>query len=79
MVDTTQYTSREKTPELALRQIFVRARLPEQIRLKLAENICIDADTIAAMGDSLSNFKEQAKAIFPADQLGGDERRRQRT
>ena len=69
MVDTTRYPSVDGTPELAVRQIMVRARVPETLRLALAGKNLLDADAWAVVGESLSDFKENISRLM-SDQIG---------
>ena len=72
-IDATVYTDKDHTPELALRQIFARTKLPVGIRLKLADLNFIDCDALAAIADSPAVFRTTIATILAADPTKDDE------
>ena len=78
MADTTNYSA-ENTPELAVRQILLKSRVPEALRVTLANLGFIDPDSWSAIADSQSDFKEAVKGLVTEADLGADERSRNAT
>ena len=77
MMDETRYASLDMTPELALRQIFVKTRMPSNIRLLVANKGLLDADAWAAVGEALEQFKTNITRLLTAEALGADEAERE--
>eukprot|EP00971_Amphidinium_carterae_P326759 6457758-Amphidinium_carterae.2 len=65
MADATSYSSSDSTPDLALRQLFVAARLPEQIRKGLADCGILTIDHVAAIAESMDGFIESKSRSPP--------------
>ena len=61
MVDRTGYLDEARTPKIALRQIFARHALSEDLRLAAANNGLLSVE-VFAIGDSASAAKEAIKA-----------------
>eukprot|EP00971_Amphidinium_carterae_P342341 6481617-Amphidinium_carterae.3 len=76
MVDTTTYDSMDATPDLALRQLFVSARLPETIRKGLADSGILTIDHVAAISESLPGFKESIQTLLGQEMLGDSAQKR---
>ena len=72
MVDLTAYPTLEATPELAVRQILVRARVPPDLRLAVAAKGLLDADTWAAVAETLESFKTNIARLLNEQSLGAD-------
>ena len=64
MVDATVYASIDETPELAVRQIFVKTRMPGQLRRLCADKGLLDADAWAAVADTLETFKANIQRLL---------------
>lgn len=64
MVDRTTYPA-DQVPELALRQIFGRQRLPEPLCLLMAEVGLRSLDTFAMLGDTIAAVKTTLRAVVP--------------
>ena len=64
MVDATIYQDAATTPERALRQLFVRAHLPSEWRLTVANAGYLDVGSFAILGDDLKTAKETLAIIF---------------
>eukprot|EP00439_Symbiodinium_sp_Y106_P048358 s4567_g6.t1 len=63
MVDRTVYPDKDKVPELALRQIFGRQKLPESLCLLMADKGMLLVERMAMLGDSIVSVKATLKAI----------------
>ena len=73
MVDRTVYTDKDKVPELALRQIFGRQKLPESLCLLMADKGMLLVERMAMLGDSIASVKATLKAIVGDDtKFGAD-------
>ena len=70
MVDRTTYDSEDRTPKIALRQIFARHALSEDLCRAAANNGLLSVEIFAMLGDSAAHAKEGIRALIPADQLG---------
>ena len=70
MVDRTTYTSEDRTPKIALRQIFARHALSENLCRAAADNGLLTVEIFAMLGDSAAHAKEGIRALIPGDQLG---------
>ena len=70
MVDRTGYLDEARTPKIALRQIFARHALSEDLCLAAANNGLLSVEVFAMLGDSASAAKEAIKALIPQDELG---------
>ena len=73
MMDATVYPSADLTPELAVRQIFVKTRVSEALQLIAAKKGLLDADSWAAIADNLEKFREHIVRLIPPDELGDAE------
>lgn len=78
MADSTNYTA-ENTPELAVRQILLKSRAPENLGVALANLGFIDPDSWSAIADFQSDFKEAVKGLVTEADLSVDERSRNAT
>ena len=73
MVDRTVYLDKARTPELALRQIFGRQRVPEDLCLLMADKGMLSVERMAMLGDSIASVKATLKAIVGDDtKFGAD-------
>ena len=63
MVDRTVYPDKDKVPELALRQIFGRQKLPESLCLLMADKGMLLVERMAMLGDNIVSVKATLKAI----------------
>ena len=62
MVDRTKYPD-DKVPDLALRQVFGRQRLPEDLCLLMANCKLLNVESFAMLGDSIAGVKTTLKTI----------------
>ena len=77
MVDRTKYPD-DKVPDLALRQVFGRQRLPEDLRLLMANCKLLNVESFAMLGDSIAGVKTTLKTIVQdEDKLGSTEAERE--
>ena len=65
-IDNTDYAE-GFVPELALKQIFAKTRLPATLRRKMADLNFLDVDNFAAISDSASGFRTAVQQIIAAD------------
>ena len=73
MVDRTVYPEKDKVPELALRLIFGRQKLPEPLCLLMADKGMLLVERMAMLGDSIASVKATLKAIVGDDtKFGAD-------
>ena len=70
MVDRTVYDA-AATPELSLRQVFGRNRLPGPLRKLVADKGLLSVETFAMLGDSIGAVKTTIKTIVGDDTLLG--------
>ena len=70
MVDRTKYDSEEKTPKIALRQIFGRLNLKSELCESAANAGLLSVEIFAMLGDSARAAKDQIKILIPEDELG---------
>ena len=56
-IDATDYTDKDHTPELALRQIFAKTKLEVRLRKVLADLNFLDVDNFAAVADTVASFR----------------------
>ena len=73
MVDRTVYPSADQTPELSLRQVFARHRVPERVRLLFATNNMLTVDTVSVLGDTNAGVRTTVVALVGEGNLGGSE------
>ena len=71
MVDRTKYPV-DKVPDLALRQVFGRQKLPEPLCLLMSETGLTTLETFAMLGDTIPTVKATLKAIVADDAKFGD-------
>ena len=77
MVDRTKYPA-DQVPDLALRQVFGRQRLPENLCLLLAGCGLLNVETVAMLGESITSVKTTLKTIVAdEDKLGATEAARE--
>ena len=62
MVDRTNYPA-DKTPKLAVRQIFGRQKLPENLCLLMPDSGMLAIERIAMLGDTIASAKTTIRAI----------------
>ena len=72
MVDRTVYTP-DKLPELPLRQIFGRQRVPEDLCRLVADVGLRSVETFAMLGDTITTVKQTLKTIIPDPARFGDD------
>ena len=72
MVDRTVYTP-DKLPELPLRQIFGRQRVPEDLCRLVADVGLRSVETFAMLGDTITTVKQTLKTIIPDSARFGDD------
>ena len=70
MVDRTVYTG--AVPDLALRQVFGRQRLPESMCLLMAEVGLLTVETFAMLGDTIAAVKTTLQAMVADETRLGD-------
>ena len=73
MVDRTVYTDLDHTPELPLRQLFARQKLPEALCKLLADTKFLSLERVAMLGESVGECKLSITAMFKPDELGGSD------
>ena len=72
MVDRTTYDS-ARTPDLPLRQVFGRQRLPTDLCRLVADRRLLTVETFAMLGDNIAAVKTTLQALTPdATDLGPD-------
>lgn len=71
MVDRTVYPA-GSVPELPLRQVFGRQRLPEKLCLLMGEVGLTSLDTFAMLGDSIDSVKQTLKTVVDDETKLGD-------
>ena len=69
MADPTEY-SEGRVPELALRQFFIKARVSPELRKAMADANFTTVLSVAAVSDTLADFKVQIATILGAAALG---------
>ena len=78
MVDRTRYIDKLTTPDLALRQIFGRQKVPSSTCLLFAAAGLLTVDTVATMGDSHASVRSSFTILAGGEeQLGPDPRARE--
>ena len=70
MVDRTQYTDLDHTPVIALRQIFGRLGLKEQLCKAAADSGLLKVEVFAMLGDQAAAVKTSIRALIPEAKLG---------
>ena len=70
MVDRTQYADADHTPVIALRQIFGRLGLKEQLCRAAADAGLLKVEVFAMLGETAGPVKDNLKTMIPADKLG---------
>ena len=70
MVDRTVYTSDAATPKIALRQIFGRLGVAQNLCRAAADAGLLSVEIMAMLGDTSATAKEQIKALIREDDLG---------
>ena len=73
MVDRTVYPSPDQTPELSLRQVFARHRVPERVRLLFASNNMLTIDAVSVLGDTIAGVRATVTALVGEVNLGGND------
>ena len=64
MVDRTTYTDADHTPDLPLRQIFGRQRVPPDLCKTVADARLLTVETFAILGDTIAAVKQTLKAMI---------------
>ena len=70
MVDRTQYADADHTPVIALRQIFGRLGLKEQLCRAAADAGLLKVEVFAMLGETAGPVKDNLKTMIPEDKLG---------
>ena len=74
MVDRTVYSSKDTTPDLALRQVFGRHKTPPEVCLLFANNNLLSIEVVAVLGDSHDSVRKNfAMLIGGEDVLGNSD------
>ena len=77
MVDRTKYPA-DQVPDLSLRQVFGRQRLPENLCLLMAGCGLHNVETVAMLGESITAVKTTLRTIVAdEDKLGATEAARE--
>ena len=77
MVDRTKYPD-DQIPDLALRQVFGRQKLSEQLCLLMAGCGLLNVETVAMLGESITGVKTTLKTIVgDEDKLGATDAARE--
>ena len=71
MVDRTIYPDGQ-APDLALRQVFGRQRLPQDLCLLMAEIRMCTVETFAMLGDTIAGVKATLRTLIPEETKLGD-------
>ena len=77
MVDRTTYTDEDHTPKIALRQIFGRLNLKQNLCKLAADAGLLSVEVVAMLGDSAAAVKESINKLVPERDLGTDEASRE--
>ena len=77
MVDRTTYRDEDHTPKIALRQIFGRLSLKQDLCKLAADSGLLSVEVVAMLGDNATAVKDAIKTLVPADQLGTDDASRE--
>ena len=77
MVDRTTYRDEAHTPKIALRQIFGRLNLKEDLCKLAADSGLLSVEVVAMLGDSTTAVKKSLMTLVPPDQLGTDDASRE--
>ena len=73
MVDRTTYTDAGHTPDLALRQIFGRQRVPADLCKRVADTGLLTVETFAMLGDTITQVKQTIRTMLgDPTHLGAD-------
>eukprot|EP00913_Durusdinium_trenchii_P008545 g8024.t1 len=73
MVDRTVYSDADHTPDLPLRQIFGRQRVPTDLCKVVADAGLLTVETFAMLGDTIAAVKQTVKTMIGDDtKLGAD-------
>ena len=73
MVDRTVYSDADHTPDLPLRQIFGRQRVPTDLCKVVADAGLLTVETFAMLGDTIAAVKQTVKTMLADDsKLGAD-------
>lgn len=70
----TTYTDEAHTPKIALRQIFGRLSLKENLCKLAADAGLFSVEVVAMLGDTAAAVEESIKTLVPADALHGGHR-----
>ena len=64
MVDRTAYADDARTPDLALRQIFGRQRVPTALCRRVADAGLLTVETFAMLGDTITQVKQTIRTVL---------------
>ena len=67
MVGRTVYSSKDLIPDLSLRQLFARHKLPAELCLQLAEAGVLSIDYVATLGDAHASVRDNFTALRGGD------------
>ena len=73
MVDRTTYSDEARTPKIALRQIFGRLGLRQELCKLAADSGLLSIEVVAMLGDTAAAVKATLKTLVDAAALGADE------
>ena len=77
MVDRTTYSDEARTPKIALRQIFGRLGLRQELCKLAADSGLLSIEVVAMLGDTAAAVKESIKTLVDAAALGADDAARE--
>ena len=77
MVDRTTYSDEARTPKIALRQIFGRLGLRQELCKLAADSGLLSVEVVAMLGDTAAAVKESIKTLVDAAVLGADDAARE--
>ena len=77
MVDRTTYSDEARTPKIALRQIFGRLGLRQELCKLAADSGLLSIEVVAMLGDTAAAVKATLKTLVDAAALGADEAARE--
>ena len=77
MVDRTTYSDEARTPKIALRQIFGRLGLRQELCKLAADSGLLSIEVVAMLGDTAAAVKATLKTLVDPAALGADEAARE--
>ena len=66
------WSSKDKTPELALRQMLEKSMVPPAVQVIIADKGLLKSEAFSTVGADLNDFKTNITAIVGNDNLGSD-------